>query len=454
MLPRHARALSDLHLRFRFILALCLLLAVASTASKGQAAPQDAHATLKLTCSSPVSALYPGDPVTITALVDGFTPQDAKDLLLFQWTGSPQLESSDPAITFTPTAPGQTTIHGKVALKSDPTRFGECDQTITVSAFQPPTIGCSASPSTVLAGSSATIIASGSSPTGRPLTYAFGASAGTIHGSGSTATLATGGATGVIAINCLVTDDKGQTASANTAVNVVRMEFSGAPTAIRRGSPPPPSPPPPPVMMAPPPPSASALPPFPWPPPMASSRIEIPMNLGSAGLKTNGQVDTRILAALTQKGYVQRAHYAVPNGFVLITRLEQINSQGIALNEPYRFSGSLPPPASLSSYLTGLFTSPPGYFRIIAFVITNADFNDVGNPLDEAAALDLLNGPAALPGPFATRALPSGAKLTALIYEYQKASTSQSSRAIPIHATVPAVTHLQRAGLWQLLVTP
>src|SRR5205823_4643871 len=141
-------------------------------------------------------------------------------------------------------------------------------------------------------------------------------------------------------------------------------------------------------------------------------------------------------------------HYWVPNGYVLITRVEQIGKNGIAKPEPYRFSDRLPSPDSVPTYLGGLFTSRPGYFRIIAFVVTNVAFNDIGPPLNEADAFDLLHGPAALPATVAVKPLPQRTEVTALIYEYQKTSVDQDSPAVPIHSTVPARTHLERAGLW------
>jgi hypothetical protein len=187
---------------------------------------------------------------------------------------------------------------------------------------------------------------------------------------------------------------------------------------------------------------------------MPSDRVVIPLTLGGPGLRKMGDVDKKILSALTQMGYVKRAHYSVPNGYVLITRVEQINKNGVAKPPPYRFSDHLPDPHSVTGYLDGLFTSPPGYFRIIAFVVTNVDFNDTGAPLNEADADRLLQGPPALPGPIAARPLPPGTVVTALIYEYQKTSVDQHSPAVPIVSTVSAQTHLERAGLWQLLSNP
>jgi outer membrane protein OmpA-like peptidoglycan-associated protein len=99
-----------------------------------------------------------------------------------------------------------------------------------VKAFEPPTISCSASPNTLNPGDKSTVTAAGVSPQNRPLTYSYSAASGAVSGNGVSATYdSTGAATGPVAIACNVTDDKGQTATANTSVTI---------------EPPPPPPPP------------------------------------------------------------------------------------------------------------------------------------------------------------------------------------------------------------------
>ena len=51
--------------------------------------------------------------------------------------------------------------------------MADCSAPFTVKAFQPPTVGCSANPSTVNPGDSSTITANGVSPQNRPLTYSY-----------------------------------------------------------------------------------------------------------------------------------------------------------------------------------------------------------------------------------------------------------------------------------------
>ena len=70
-------------------------------------------------------------------------------------------------------------------------------------------------------GDPSTITANGVSPQNRPLTYSYSATAGSITGNTSTATLMTTGvAPGTITVTCNVVDDKGQTASQMTTVTV------------------------------------------------------------------------------------------------------------------------------------------------------------------------------------------------------------------------------------------
>jgi len=90
-----------------------------------------------------------------------------------------------------------------------------------VKEYEPPTISCSANPSTIKPGDSSTITSQGVSPQNRPLTYTYTAAGGTVSGSGTTATFAsTGAPTGPVTITCNVADDKGHTASATTTVTI------------------------------------------------------------------------------------------------------------------------------------------------------------------------------------------------------------------------------------------
>jgi hypothetical protein len=191
-----------------------------------------------LACSASPATIFPGDPVTITA-----TPGmlDPKANVIYTWSGVAGLKGNGTTATLDSAATGSLTAGtytvkgevkegkaGKEGLK--PGETADCSATITVKAFEPPTVSCSASPSTINPGATSTITASGVSPQNRPLTYSYTAVSGTISGTGTSATFnSTGAPTGAVGITCNVSDDKGQTASANTTVTITAPYVAPAP---------------------------------------------------------------------------------------------------------------------------------------------------------------------------------------------------------------------------------
>ena len=182
-------------------------------------------------CSVAPASGYPGDPITVTGTPTNLNP---KKTPTYSWTstGGTISGTSTTANIDTKTAnPGTYTVTGHVTEGAKPGQSADCTAQFTIMAFQPPTISCSANPSSVNPGDSSTITATATSPQNRPLTYSYSATAGSISGTSSTATLATSGASpGPITVTCNVVDDKGNTSSATTSVNVI--------------APPPPPPPP------------------------------------------------------------------------------------------------------------------------------------------------------------------------------------------------------------------
>ena len=172
-------------------------------------------------CSVSPTTVFPGDPITVTGTAANLNP---KKPATYTWSadGGTISGTSSTATIDTKTAnPGTYTVKGHVSEGSKPGEMADCTATYTVKQFEPPTVSCSANPSTVAPGDSSTITASGMSPQNRPLTYSYSATAGSVSGSGSTATLNTAGAApGTITVTANVVDDKGQSASCTTTVTV------------------------------------------------------------------------------------------------------------------------------------------------------------------------------------------------------------------------------------------
>ena len=173
------------------------------------------------TCSVNPQSVFPGDPVTITGTATNLNP---KKTPTYTWSGQGVQVKGDSSTATVDTGslqPGQYTVTGHVTEGPKPGQSADCNVNFTVKQFEPPTISCSANPSTVNPGDSSTITSQGVSPQNRPLTYSYSATAGQISGTTNTATLATAGApAGAITVTCNVADDKGQTATTTTTVTV------------------------------------------------------------------------------------------------------------------------------------------------------------------------------------------------------------------------------------------
>jgi outer membrane protein OmpA-like peptidoglycan-associated protein len=178
-----------------------------------------------LACSASPASVFPGEPVTVTATAGALNP---KLNVIYSFSGDGVTGTGATATVATAAlAPGSYTVKcevkegkpGKEGLK--PWQIADSSASYTVKAFEPPTISCSASPSTIKPGETSTVTAVGMSPQNRPLTYSYTAAAGAISGSGTSAAFSsTGAPTGPVGITCNVSDDKGHIATASTSVTV------------------------------------------------------------------------------------------------------------------------------------------------------------------------------------------------------------------------------------------
>ena len=181
--------------------------------------------TVTIACAAEPNSVFPGEPVKVTATANNLLP---KDHAVYSWSGQGVTGTDTNANVDTSNlAPGSYTVNcgvkegkpGKEGLK--PWESASSTATFTVKEYEPPTLSCSANPTDLKPGDSSTVTAQGASPQNRPLTYSYQASAGTISGSGTTATYSsTGAPSGPVQITCSVSDDKNHTATANTSLTI------------------------------------------------------------------------------------------------------------------------------------------------------------------------------------------------------------------------------------------
>jgi outer membrane protein OmpA-like peptidoglycan-associated protein len=164
--------------------------------------------------------VFPGEPVTVTGSALNLNP---KRTATYSWTSSGgAVNGSSSTVTVSNKTPGSYTVNGHVTEGSRAGQSADCTASYTVQDFAPPTISCSANPTTVNPGDNSTITASAVSPQNRPLTYSYNATAGSISGVTPSATLSTvGAAAGPITVTCNVADDTGKQAPATTTVSVL-----------------------------------------------------------------------------------------------------------------------------------------------------------------------------------------------------------------------------------------
>jgi outer membrane protein OmpA-like peptidoglycan-associated protein len=190
--------------------------------SWGGAAPLTPSAS----CSVQPTEVMVGEPITATVTASNFNP---KHTVMYTWTGNGgQVTGKDTTATIDTTnaAPGGYTVTAHVTdpkMKSN--NEASCSANYTIKPLppkNPPTMSCTASPSSVQAGASVSVTCSCSSPDGVSTSVAsWTASGGSISGSGNTATLNTSGAApGTITVGATCTDSRGLTGQATTQVTV------------------------------------------------------------------------------------------------------------------------------------------------------------------------------------------------------------------------------------------
>ncbi len=198
---------------------------------------------------------------------------------------------------------------------------------------------------------------------------------------------------------------------------------------------------------------AQQYPLFPWPPPAASGTTPIPRELlvSRSGATTLSDVDTRLQTALEAAGYPRGSYFAVPGGFALVTRLEQINRDGTSKAPPDRWLSTGAPPTTdftLLGYLRALFLASPGYYRVVVFVVTPLAFAQAPVTITPAETTQWTEtGLNRLPRQIGSLTFtPARHECTALVYEFQRASESDAP-TVNVPGVVLARAHLEKAGV-------
>jgi OmpA family len=177
-------------------------------------------------CTVQPAEVMVGEPITANVTASNFNPKHA---VTYSWSGTGgQVTGKDTtaSIDTTNAAPGSYTVTAHVTdPKEKKNNEASCSANYTVKPLppkNPPNMSLSADPASVVTGGSSNVSASCTSPDGVPVSVAnWTSSAGTVSGSGNSATLNTAGVpAGPVTVTAICTDSRGLTGQGSTQVTV------------------------------------------------------------------------------------------------------------------------------------------------------------------------------------------------------------------------------------------
>lgn len=169
-----------------------------------------------------------------------------------------------------------------------------------------------------------------------------------------------------------------------------------------------------------------------------------------------GDVAAKLERALSAAQFRRWSYLAVPNGFALVTQMEQIKPDGRPSTEPARWSTQMPPINQLGffDYVRALANALPGHYRVIAFVATDQPRSRTEAPPSAATAEQwLATGLDRLPADMARAPYGEQCRTVALVYEFRKPSARTPAEFVG-ESRANGNLHLQRAGITEALSRP
>ena len=176
-------------------------------------------------CSVDHAEVMQGEPVTATVSTTNFNP---KHPLTYAWSGNGGTvtgKDTSAAIDTKGVAGGNYTVTAHVSdpkMKKNGDATCSANYTVKEPPKNPPTMSCSANPTTLQAGGTVTVTCTCTSPDGVPVNVAgWNASSGQVSGNGNAATVnTTGAAPGQVTVNATCTDSRGLTANSSSQFTI------------------------------------------------------------------------------------------------------------------------------------------------------------------------------------------------------------------------------------------
>ena len=241
------------------------------------------------------------------------------------------------------------------------------------------------------------------------------------------------------------------------AVLVVRTLAKGSPLArvippltvpLTTALPPPSSSPPSPPTSPTSPAVMESLPPvpaFPWPPPHPSAFCVLSGRF-TVGVRQLSGIDARLRRALAKARFHDPAYYSIPEGFAMVTRIEQLDGKDDPLPEPNRWAPDEVAGSSLAEFLSRLVRAHTGRFRVVVLAVTARAFAPAADTASKAQAMAWLRyGTAFLPAALGRLPWTADSHCTALVYEFEK--KENCAAALVEASRFSGQQHLAKAGI-------
>jgi hypothetical protein len=174
---------------------------------------------------------------------------------------------------------------------------------------------------------------------------------------------------------------------------------------------------------------------------------------------TLADIDADLSKALNAHGYYGKHYFSVPDGFALVTQMEQIYPDGEPLNtwDRWETSARLNKTFSLRDYFISLVFAKPGFYRAITFVVAPASVNQnpllAGGRMNETAWRN--SEGQKVPETVGRLIFTDKYTVTARIYEFEVPKNGEARLIEPVYkggSALQARVHLQKAGIWDMLV--
>jgi len=192
---------------------------------------------------------------------------------------------------------------------------------------------------------------------------------------------------------------------------------------------------------------------FPWPPPTTNTYTRVPIKYLLANNNQTSFYDVieKIEKVLDYCGYSEKSYFEVPDGIAIVTRIEQINSDGTSKINYERWKAEIAPLRSFSikKYLKALFTANIGHYRVFVFILTPHSFSFSNQTVRRNEAVNWLStGMNKFPVQLKQISYTKSFTCNVLIYEFEKTNYEKEA-LFKVNSQITGRKHLEKSNIFE-----